>query len=194
MEKVTMTDVQDIISGKAISISLPNPFDEGKPWYVKQPEDYLYDLAQAVQDAAIAKAQSDKTIQSVAHLPPSDVWIWRQENAIRIADERIAELEAKGDAIDPLEAVELATKRAYRERLISPKDYSRAQEIVTKYALKRFEAWLMPRLIVNKDGDLYCDPETEIGKKRWASLSDDQVTVLKGLFYRALDLENIAKN
>ena len=194
MDKVTMSDVQDIISGKAILIDLPNPFDAGKPWYVKQPEDYLYDLAQAVQDAAIAKAQADKTIQSVAHLPPSDMWIWRQENAIRIADERIAELEAKKEAIDPLEAVELATKRAYRERLISPKDYSRAQEIVTKFAIKRFEAWLMPRLIVSKEGDLYCDPDTEIGKRRWSALSEDQKTVIKGLFYRALDLESIAKN
>lgn len=189
-----MTDVQDIISGKAIRIDLPNPFEEGKPWYVKQPEDYLFDLAQAVQDAAIAKAQADKTIQSVAHLPPSAAWIFRQETAMRRDDERIKELEDKGDAIDPLEAVELAATRAHRERLISPSDYTRAQEIVTRYALKRFEAWLMPRLVVDKDGDLYCDPDTKIGQERWKSLNEAQLLVLKADFYRALDLESIAKN
>lgn len=197
MSKVTTDDIQKIIDGGAVQIVEPYPLSdqgEGFEWFMAQPTDWVYDLAQAVREAAVAEAHSIPEIKAVASLPPTAEWIETQNYSRQRTKDRIAELDAKGDAILPEEDLERANLRDHLSRLIDPSNYTRADEIVAKRAKKALESWLMPRLIQDAKGKLICDPTTEEGNRRWSQLGRDTKDALRVPFYQVYMLIQTAKN
>jgi hypothetical protein len=189
-----MKDIRQIIEGSALEISLPNPFEEGVKWYLRQPEDFEADLALAVRNAAQALASEQEEIRSAATQPPSRRWLLNHKNVSDATRKQIAELEAQGDAIDPLDKIELENKRDLLETLADPSLYTRADEEANAYARKRYDEWLIKRLVFSEMGKVYLDPDSKEGPARWKALNGKIRIALKLLLYEVLALESTAKN
>lgn len=197
MSAVTVEDIQRIIDGGPIPIEvefpLPDPPPDGQ-WFMAQPTDWQFDLAQAVREAAVAEAHSLPEIKAVDNLPPTDGFIARQLASKKNTEARIAELNAKGDGITPEEDIERASLKEYLARIIDPKFYSRADEIVAGTARKALENWLMPRLIVDNRGKPMFNMSTPEGNRRWLLLGREVKAQLGIYFYQAFMLIQTAKN
>lgn len=197
MAKVTSFDINRIISGEPIPIETPYPLTdrgENPQWFMSQPSDWLYDMAIAVGEAAEAELMGQPEMVTAQTLPPSKSWIAQQVSQRADTQARVSELEAKGKAITPEEDIELTNQREYLERLIDPKNYTRADEIAAKTANKARDGWLMPRLIVDEKGKLIFDLSTETGAKRWRDIGRKTRSELRGYLIQALMLVQVAKN
>lgn len=196
----TTEDVVDIMEGNRVVILFDYPLDdedEDFRWYMAQPKDWVYDMAQAVRDAAISEVMSLEEMDTVKNLPPTGAFVRRQENAKREAQERIDEITEKKDKqeLTTEEELELENLREHLTRIIDPKDTrSRADEIAAETGTRAFERYLMPRLVEDFDGNRICDPNTKAGKERWGNLGMNMRQLLRAPFYEALILVNKAKN
>ncbi|HNT76016.1 MAG TPA: hypothetical protein PKH77_13455 [Anaerolineae bacterium] len=193
---VTTYDIEAIINGTPLPIETPYPLDdrgEGFRWYMAQPSDWLYDMASSVREAAIAEASASPEIKLVEHLPPTSAWIERQLQSKETAERYIAELEAKV-ALTPEEGITLASYKSFVNNWIDPSDYNRAREIVAKRGRVAFETYLIPRLLVDEDGHILFDLNTEDGRRRWGWVGQDAKTELRTPLYQVLLLIETAKN
>lgn len=193
MTKTTTTDIDRIISGAPIPIDMACPLEDIDGWHMKQPEDWLSDMADAVYSAAYAQAMALPEVEAVKGLPPTDDWIEQQREAIEADRKRIKELEAI-EHRTPEDDLELMNLRAHEAVLIRPEDYSRAEQIAHNTATKAQQSWLMPRLIIDDDGDLLFDPNTEDGKSRWLKLGRQTRQKLVSYLQQVQVLAFIAKN
>ena len=191
---VSAEEIQAIIDGKPVPIDVPCPFDPGLKWEMKQPVDWQYDMAQAVREAALAEVLAQPEVAAAKRLPPSQGRMDSQERAKGETSARINVLEAKGEAIQPEEALELENLRDYRERLLTPDKYSRADEIANRFASRAFESWLVPRLVVDKTGKPVFDMNTDEGRRKWETLDRETKLPLRGPLYQVLLLVQTAKN
>ena len=191
---ITQADIQKIIDGSRIEIDIPYPWDEQKKWYMKQPDDWLYDYATAIREAAEAELLADPAMQKLKTLPPSDTWIAQQELAISTTRAEIEALEKKGKARKPEEDIELQKQKDWLARLLKPSDYNRAEEMALKRGKRAFESWLIHRLIVDESGSLLFDVDTEAGKALYDALGMQIKAQLRTPFYYATNLVMIAKN
>lgn len=192
---VSAEEIQSIIEGKPVPIDFPCPWDADLKWYMRQPVDWVYDMAQAVKEAALAKVLAEPEIKAVKKLPPSDKWLKQQQDARDNTERRIKALEKKGDAITPEEALELENLKDYRDRLIEPTaNFTRADEIAGRFATRAMETWMMPRLIVDANDRFLFDMEEEEGRERWERLDRETKALLRGPFYQVLLLVQTAKN
>lgn len=190
---VTTTDIKKIIEASRIKIDLPNPFDDGKPWFMRQPLDWEYDFALSVRQASDAKIRSDPAVASVASLPPSDDWTEQNRLARKNTEDRIKELKDMGDKAGPEETIELEKQQEYLTRLAVPKKFSRADEIAGKYTRTVLENWLTPRLLVDENGRSYFDMNDD-GELRWNALDYTTRKQLRTPLFLAIDLILTAKN
>lgn len=193
---VTTFDIENIISGDPLPIETPYPLHdkgEGFQWYMAQPDDWLYDMAVAVREAAIAEALASPELKAVENLPPTEAWILQQTRAKALAEAQIAELEAK-PARTAEEDIELFSQKVYRDNLVDPSTYNRAREITARRGRRAFESYLIPRLIVDGDGRKVFDLNTTEGTRRWATLGQDTKESLRQPFYQVLLLIDTAKN
>ena len=117
----TPNDIELILSGKPLPIDDPAfPFSGGA-WFIKQPDDWLFELSKAVRQAAEAQALNQPEIAAAKSFPPSDAWVQRQRRGFAQADQRIADWEAKSSLTEQ-EKLELASAREHRSRLIKIED------------------------------------------------------------------------
>jgi hypothetical protein len=174
--RTTTQDIERIISGEALRMDIVYPLDdmpEGFEWYMKQPTDWLMDMASAVREAAEAKILALPEVQAVADLPPSGKWQKAQEYWIDHYQKRIAELEAM-DARDPEDELELLNTRVHVINLITAvNDYTRALEIASPKGNSAFYNWLAQRLVADAKGKLLCDPNATEGRERWERLGSE---------------------
>lgn len=191
---VTSSDIQKIIEASRIPIDLPNPLAPDKPWFMRQPKDYEYDLALATRESAEAAIRNDPSFKEIAHLPPSAEWLGRQEKAKSDTEARIKELEAQGKALSPEDQIELEKQRDYLARLVIPKGYTRGDELASKHSRNRFESWLIPRLLVDADNNPIFDMSTQAGQVRWDAIDYLTKKALRTPLYLAIDLILTAKN
>ena len=191
---VTQADIKKIIDGSRIEIQIEYPFDSTVKWWMQQPSDWLYDTASAVREAAEAELLADPSMKALKSMPPSDDWLERQQLAIETTKEEIKKLTDKGKARMPEDDIELAKQQDYLERLIQPRDYSRAEELALKRGKKAFETWLIPRLIVDAKGNQLFDVDTEAGRALWDALGMTVKAQLRVPFYYAVNLVMTAKN
>ena len=194
--RTTTTDIDDILSGKPMVIEVAYPLDdqsEGFQWYMKQPNDWVLDMANAVYDAAHAQAMAMPEMEAAKNLPPTDEWIAAQKSAVSNTEDRIAELEAMTGRT-PEDSLELANLKEHLTLIIRPSGYSRAQQIANMTANKQRQNWLMPRLIVDAEGGLVCNPDTPEGRDRWERLGRSVRTELLIPLAHVLILVNYAKN
>jgi hypothetical protein len=195
--KTTSSDIESIISGAPIEIDLAYPLtdrEEGFRWFMRQPTDWLYDMANAVREAAEAEVLAQPEIIAVKSLPPTDDWVENQVDEKKRTEERIAELQTREEFLTPEEALELENLRDYVGRIIDPLKYSRAHQIASRASNRAFENWLMPRLIVDAQGKVLWDVGTEEGKHAWIALGRNIKSELKTSFYKVIFLVSIAKN
>ncbi len=193
---VTTNDIEAIINGAPIEIETPYPLDHKAPgfqWFMAQPDDWLYDMASAVREAAIAEAMAQPEIKAVEHLPPTESWLLRQMQSKEAIERKIAEFQAK-PALTPEEDLELASLTANLLNLIDPTTYNRAKEIVATRARRAYESYLIPRLIVDVDGRKVFDQNTEDGKRRWLLVGQEVKMDLRQTFYQVILLVDTAKN
>lgn len=194
---VTLEDVQKILEGGPILIDFPYPLEDRPApalWYMKQPDDWLYDMAQAVREAAVAELEQLPEMEAMKNLGPSPEWVAQQTASRLKAETRIKELEDKKDAIQPEETLELENQRDYIARLMDPALTSRFDEIAGKRGRKAFEGWLMPRLIVDEAGKPLFPMDKPEGQQRWLRLGRDTKQQLNGYFWQVLLLVQTAKN
>lgn len=193
---VTTYDIEAIINGSPLPLEIPYPLDdrgEGFRWYMAQPSDWIYDMASAVREAAIAEAGATTEIKLVEHLPPTPGWIERQLQGKRSAEANISELEAKV-ARTPEEDLTLASYKSYLANWVDPAGFNRAREIIGRRGRVAFETYLIPRLLVDEDGHLLFDLNTEEGRKRWAWVGQEIKVELRSPLYQVLLLIETAKN
>jgi hypothetical protein len=195
---VTAQDIKLMISGAPIPIELPYPLADrpaGMKWFMAQPDDWLYDWAIAIREAAVAQASASPEVKACRHLPPTEGWVRRQTLIRQQTEERIALLDAKGDKRLPEEDLELRNQQDYLLRLVDPTNYTRADEIVGNRARKAFENWLMPRLIQDEQGALLFDLDNKAeDKERWLNIGRDIKELLTNYFWQAIVLIQSAKN
>lgn len=194
---VTTSDIKLMISGDPIPIPFPYPLDDrpaGTKWFMAQPDDWIYDMANAVREAAAAQARASKEVMSCAALPPTEAWVTQQVRILANTRRLIADLEAKGDQRLPEEDLELANQRDYLTRLIDPASFNRADEIISSRSRKAFENWLMPRQLQDEQGEPLFDMNKTEDQVRWKNLGRDLKTELTGPFWQAIVLIQSAKN
>lgn len=201
----TTEDVERVISGDRMQINWDYPFSDPAPpsdqeklkWYVAQPTDWVYDMAQAVREAAVSEFMALPEIEMVKTLPPTAQFVRRQEEARQEQQVRIDELIelSKKQSLTPEQDLELENRKDHLSRIADPSQLgSRADEIASDVGVKAFEAWLMPRLIEDEDGNLLFNPHTDIGKRRWRDLGKMTKEMLRLPFYQMLLLITKAKN
>lgn len=191
---ITPSDIQKIIDGSRIPIEIPYPWDDGQKWFMRQPDDWLYDYAIAIREAAEAELLADPDMQRLKNMPPSKEWQAQQTLAIETTESEIAALKKKGKARKPEEDIELKKQEDWLQRLLKPSDYSRAEELALKRGKRAFESWLIPRLIVDEAGNPLFEMDTDAGKALWDALGMQIKTQLRVPFYYAVNLIMIAKN
>lgn len=180
-------------------------------WFMAQPSPELYDDGQMVYQAKRALVLNQPDIAQLAALPPTPEWAEHQRIGIENLTKQIDELlsirdkaatEWEGEE-DPPVTVGLTPEQAYQlQTLISWRDgaeeslrtATQADEIVTARASKARAEYMMPHLIVDKDGELIFDVETSAGRDEWQRLSMYKRSVLRGYFNEVLSLVILAKN
>ena len=194
--KTTTTDIEAILSGSPVPIEVEYPLGdqpEGFTWFVKQPDDWLLDMAYAVKDAAYAQVMALPEMQSAKDLPVDGEWARVQNTAIKTAKDRIAELEAIAER-EPEQELELLNLQDRIKNLADPESFNKAMQIANGTANNAFYKWLLPRSVVDKSGKVVCDVNTQVGRKRWQSLGKDvRDELLEPLVY-VVDLVGKAKN
>lgn len=194
IEEVTQSEYELIISGKALPIvSVKHP--GGMEWFIKQPDDWLYDMADSVRQVALAQAMADPDIAVGKNMPPSTEWTVKQTATIEKRTEEIASLKEKmleGGTDEQrleLQALEINLKNLYK-----PGEYTLADEVALPFSNRVYEAWLLRRLVVDKEGNLLFDPKTEAGNKAWTALGRELRTNLRIPLYNTLFLIQASKN
>lgn len=204
-----------IIDGKPIEIleGVPDYLTERgiTAWYMAQPSPELYDDGQMVYLAKRMLALNQSDVAQLAKLPPTSEWTEQQKASIERLDAQIAELVAIRDAAagewqgedDPPATIGLTPEQAYQlQTLIGWKmtaeetltKATRADEIVGERASKARAEYMMPHLIVDKDGALIFDVETDDGRREWQRLTLRKRAVLRTYLSEALALVLLAKN
>lgn len=195
--QVTVGDIQAVIDGGPIEIAVKCPLAGVEQWYIKQPDDWLHDMAQAIFDAKKALALAQEEIAEAKNLPPSEMWVRRQAQARESTQERIAELnEAEKQA--PLTVEEDLERRnllTYLTLLLAPSDYTRADEIAHSVARDQRNWYLLRNLIMDEKGRLLFKPKTEEGDRNWYLVGREFIeSHLSGYVNRVLSLVQTAKN
>jgi len=173
--RTTTQDIERIISGDPLKVEVEYPLDdqsEGFQLFMKQPSDWLMDMAHAVREASEAKILAMPEVAAVKDLPPSDTWIARQAYWKAYHTSRINELEAM-EGRTPEDELELANTKDHVANLATPDGYNRALEIAASRTQSAFHNWLAPRLLADAKGNLICNPDTEAGRERWERLGSD---------------------
>ena len=196
---VTFEDIQRILSGEPIEIETPYPFAESGEnfrWFMKQPEDFLYDMGNAARDAAVAVAKADESIMLAFSIPADADWVRNQKLAIQQTKEKIEALESKKQAatILPEEDIELANCLDHASRLLDPDTYTRGDEIVNSLGRKAIVNYMMPRLVVDINGKLLFNLDTKKGKLEWLRLGQEVKSAMARYFWEAYLLVLTAKN
>ncbi len=196
MSRVTTYDVNRIITGEKVEITIKYPLTDkpdGFRWFIMQPTDWLYDMGLAVGEAAEAEVMALPEMESMRNLPPSKAWLHQQTLSRQRIQKRIDELLALPKRT-PEEDLELEVNRSHLERLIDPASYTRADEIAAQNANRARDFWLLPRLIVDDQGALLCDLSTPEGQHRWQAIGRKTRLELRGLLMQVLSLVLLAKN
>lgn len=194
--RTTTQDIERIISGEPLRLEAAYPLDDkeaGFTWFIKQPTDWLLDMAHAVRESAEAQILALPEMQAARELLPSDEWQQTQRAAIERTRARIAELQAI-EARTPEDELELANTIEHETLLIQPEKYSRAQEIANKHGAKAFRSWLAPRLVVDAKGKTLCDPSTAEGRERWERLGSTVRSEIDLYVSHVLMMVRYAKN
>lgn len=201
VEDITQSEYSLVISGGPLQITDPaHPDKSGNSeWWMKQPDDWLYDMAESVREVAKAQALSDPDIAAGKELPPSDTWIANQKEVIARRTREIAELKeriAKSDKEGGTEEqrIELSALEFNLKNLYNPDEFTRADEVANAFATRTYEAWLIRRLVTDKEGRLLFDPKTEEGDRAWQSLGRQMRSDLRAPLYQVLMLVQMAKN
>jgi hypothetical protein len=197
MMPVTAEDIKVMISGEPIPIDFPYPLSDrpaGTKWFMAQPDDWIYDWAVAIREAATAQAENSPEVKACRDLPPTASWVAQQNFIKQQTEERVRVLEAKGEALLPEEDLELKNQKDYLRRLIDPSSYTRADEIVNKRARKAFENWLMPRLLQDEAGKPLFEMDKPADQERWKCVGRDIKEALNTYFWQAVILVQSAKN
>jgi len=194
VEEVTQSEYELIISGKAMPILAPE-HPGGLEWFIKQPDDWLYDMADSVRQVALAQAMADPDIAAGKTMPPSEEWTAKQKASIQKRTEEIAALKEKMvDGGTDEQRLELQALEINLKNLYKPGEFSLADEVALPFSNRVYEAWLLRRLVVDKDGNLLFDPKTEVGNKAWTALGREIRTNLRIPLYNMLFLIQAAKN
>lgn len=195
--KTTTTDIAQIISGQRLEISAKCPLPGVDKWYVRQPTDWEYDMAQAIFDAKRALVLAQPDVAEAKSLPPSDGWLRRQERAQKESNARLNTLNDQ-EKIAPLTVEEVLERKnltAYLVLLLDPREYSRADEIAHDVAGDQRDWYLLHRLVVDEAGEALLDCNTEEGLTRWNDLGRQfREKELQTLVSRVLRLVQLAKN
>lgn len=180
-------------------------------WYMAQPTPELYDDGQMVYQAKRLLALNNPDVAALAKMAPSAIWQEQQRTTIADLDTQIAELTAIRDAAamawegddDPPVTVGLTPEQAYQlQTLMGWKENAeetlrtstQADEIVNERASKARAEYMMPHMVVGKDGLPIFDVETEAGRNDWQRLNIYKRAVLRRYFNDALMLVLLAKN
>jgi hypothetical protein len=189
-------------------------------WFVAQPDDWLYDDANLEYSAAYQAAIESPSMRRLKMLPPTDDWLANMKAIVTAAEERQAELIAKRDravevwraehpaedenepAPEPLETIGLTAEEAHElmlivnrlSNIVRPENYDRARQFAHQRALMARDSYLLPRLLVDRAGNLLFDVETEEGLKRWYALGRDMRKSLQPYLDEVLTLVDTAKN
>lgn len=194
--RTTTQDIERIISGEPLKVEVEYPLDdqsEGFRWFMKQPSDWLMDMAHAVREAAEAKIMAMPEVAAVKDLPPSDTWIARQAYWRAYHLKRIEELELM-EGRTPEDEMELANTRDHVANLATLDGYNRALEIAASRTQSAFHNWLAPRLLTDARGNLVCNPDTAEGRERWERLGSDTREKVIAYVTHVLALVRRAKN
>lgn len=196
--KTSLEEIRSIIEGKPLAIPLPCPLDgmQDRPWFVRQPDDWVYDAAQAVYDAKKALTLALPDVAEVRSLPPSDGWVQRQERARIDAQRRLGELDEQ-KRVTPLTMEDDLERRnliSYLALLLSPKEFTRADEIANRVARDQRDWYLMQKLIVDDRDQLLFDLRTEDGRRRWHVLGRSFREQLSPYITTVLSWVQTAKN
>lgn len=201
VEDIKQSEYDLVISGGPLQITDPaHPDKSGtSEWWMKQPDDWLYDMAESVREVAKAQALSDPDIAAGKDLPPSDTWIANQKKVIARRTREIAELKeriAKSDKEGGTDEqrIELSALEFNLKNLYKPEEFTRADEVANAFATRTYEAWLIRRLVTDKKGGLLFDPKTEEGDMAWQSLGRQMRSDLRAPLYQVLMLVQMAKN
>jgi hypothetical protein len=195
--RTTTQDIERIISGEALRMDIPYPLDdmpEGFEWFMKQPSDWLIDMAHMEREAAEALLLATPLAQAVKGLPPSDKWQKAQGYWIDHYKKRIAELEEM-EARGPEDELELLNTRVHVVNLMAAiNDYTRALELAAPKSNNAFHRYLAPRLVADGKGALICDPNTKAGLERWERLGAETRQQIMVYAQHILGLVSRAKN
>lgn len=189
----TAQDIEMVVSGAPLRIDLDNPVNPDEPWFMRQPTDIEYEVAMAVRSAVEGQMWSEKEIKAAKSLPPSDVWLESQKFAIEQTTKTVAELKANSKRTEG-QNVLLELNEAYLENLIKPDEYSLAEEIVSRHSGRVFQAYLIPRLLVDEKGKAMFDMTTKEGEESWNVVPRTVRTHLRIPFTRIINLIATAKN
>lgn len=180
-------------------------------WYMAQPSPELYDDGQIVYQAKRLLSLNNPDVAALSKLPPSAEWIAQQKATIAQLEQEIAELTAIRDAAaeawtgdeDPPVTVGLTPEQAYQlQSLVGWKagaeetlaTATQADEIVNERASRARAEYMMPHMVIGKDGLPIFDVETDAGRRDWQRLSMLKRAVLRRHFNDALMLVILAKN
>lgn len=196
MTQVTTSDIEWIISGDPVEIETDYPLNDQTPdfkWYMRQPPDWLLNMAAAARTAAVAEVEAMPELEATKSLPPSDFWLARQNFGVNHTKERIEALKAI-DTRTVEQDVELANLQDLLESYIKPDNYTRYEEIVREASDNAYNGYLVPRLVIDDDGRLLFDPNNKDGRRRWARLKDKDKKALSDTLNHLLYLIRTAKN
>lgn len=193
MTTVTNADIERIINGEPIEIDAKYPLDDKTQWFMRQPPDWLADMADVARQAAIDKVMAMPEIEDLKAMPPTEDWIANQERLIAENKARIAELEANPSRTAE-EDLELALNKDLDVRYYRPENYSRAMQRARSAGQRAYDNYLLPRLVVDAKGKMLFDTNTKDGAGRWNRLKDKDKESLSGAFAYLQLLESLAKN
>lgn len=196
---ISTEEIQRIIDGSKIEIAeaCPLPGMEGEKWYIRQPDDWVYDFAQRKFEASKAKVLLDPDIAAVKDQPPSQAWLNRQEEARKDTAKRLDELKKGSDegTLTVEEELERKTLIQYLLLLISPEDYSLADELAHIFARNQRDWYLAQKLIVDAQDKPLFNQESDAGRAAWMALGRDfKEKVLVRYTNRVLSMVQTAKN
>jgi len=129
----------------------PLPFAVGgQRFYIRQPYDHEIDDARAVQKAYELLWRSRPEVRALEDVPADAAELAGFDRAIAAAKDLLKA--AEGPAAEALKRRISALKRR-REA------WSAADQVATDRGLLARDRWLLPRLLLNQDGDPVADPQ-----------------------------------
>lgn len=195
---VTTRVMEQIIDGSPVKILYDYPLSDGRvedgEWYIKQPTDWQYDMALAVQDVAYTRFENTPEVRDGATLPPSNRWMRRRKRREEAINADIADLEARGDKLTPEEALSLEDLRQSKVLLADPETMTLLKEKAGEISGKARDYYLLKHLTVDASGTLIFDQNTDDGRRRWDAFPTATKENLRIIVWRVLGYISTAKN